>query len=74
MLERESGDFSVDLAKRRVRHLSGAAFVFHTYQTEEDWRSATYVRIEGEHRYRGVIEELAVAAKQAAIAAGMLHY
>jgi hypothetical protein len=66
-------DFTVDLAERAVRHKSGVVVRFYEYETPEVWLIADSVIIDNPDLFDGNIDQLAVGAKRAALAAGMEH-
>ncbi|MGO8847536.1 MAG: hypothetical protein ACLQFI_19815 [Methylocella sp.] len=66
-------DFTVDLAKREVRHVSGVIVQFCEYPTREAWLATDSVEIRNRDLFDGDTAELAEGAKHAAVAAGMTH-
>ena len=65
-------DFMVNLAERRVIHkVSGIWFKFYEYTNEEDWQRSDSVIYRDNPAWVGDRAELAAAAKEAAIDAGM---
>jgi hypothetical protein len=70
MLTKDS-DFAVDLEAREVRHSSGVVISFGEYTTEADWLATDAVNLRNPDLFPGDVNELAAAAKRAALAAGM---
>jgi hypothetical protein len=64
-------DFSVDVEKRQVRHMSGVVFSFYCRQTEKDWIESGPAHVRNPSLYDGDYFELAVPAKEAALLHGM---
>lgn len=65
-------DFEVNLDSRRAKHApSGISFTFYEYRTEDDWRDAGPSHLMDNPAWPGDRKALALAAKSAALAAGM---
>ena len=74
MMTVNTSDFTVDLAARAVRHAkSGVVVWFYEYENPREWLKADSVNIRNPHLFDGDINDLAAAAKRAALAAGMTH-
>ena len=52
---------------------SGAVAVFHAYVSEAVWLRSDSVMIENGDLFHGPQDELAIGAKRAALAAGMMY-
>jgi len=65
-------DFYVDLAERRVVHKpSGIEIEFYEYTNEQDWKKSDSAMLRDNPFWPGDRAELARAAKETALAAGM---
>jgi hypothetical protein len=65
-------EFDVDVDERKVMHRpSGIWFSFYEYPNEDDWKQSDSVMFHDQPRWRGHRQELARAAKRAALAKGM---
>jgi len=74
MMTVNTSDFTVDLAERAVRHTrSGVVVWFYEYENPGDLLEADSVNIRNPDLFDGNINDLAAAAKRAALAAGMTH-
>lgn len=67
----DTSGFHVDLAARRVTHVSGAAATFYEYPSEDEWRASDVVTLLNPRLYDGPEVEFARLAKEAALKAGM---
>lgn len=74
MMTVNNNDFTVDLAERAVRHTkSGVVVWFYEYENSGNWLEADSVNIGNPDLFDGDINDLAAAAKRAALEAGMTH-
>ena len=65
-------DFDVDLAERRVVHMpSGIEVEFYEYTNEQDWERSGSALLRDNPFWPGDRAEIALMAKEAALAAGM---
>jgi hypothetical protein len=67
-------EFDVDLVDRKVtHHPSEICFSFYEYRNERDWLSAAPAHYRENPEWEGNRFDLGLAAKRAAVAAGMKH-